>query len=231
MDSGLFERLPQGSMLKALGPRAYAALTAKGVRRRLERDRALFSQGDPGDSMVMVLSGLLKAYVVTARGREVVFDYFGPGAVIGEMAVFDGGSRSATVVACEASEVLNLQARDVLRYLEGDGAAALKVISLLCHRLRKTNALVEDAAASAMGPRLARAIVRLTEDPSFAAEAGGPVVLKMRQSDLAAYAGLSRENVNRQLQEWAERGLVATGRNRLEVRNPLRLEEIAEDFD
>jgi CRP-like cAMP-binding protein len=226
-DEAILKSLPKDSILHSLGKEAVLGLLQRAAKKAYAKGRMLYEQGAEGDSMTVVLSGMFKIYTVNARGREVVFTYVGSGGVIGEMSLFDAGPRSANVEASEAAEVLVLQARDVRAIIQKDGAAALRLIAELSKRLRRTNALLEDGAASALAPRLARAILRAADE--LGPLKTGPITLKLRQSDLAAYAGLSRENVNRQLQEWADEGLVTPGRGKLDLNNRKRMEEVAED--
>ncbi|MCW5724393.1 MAG: Crp/Fnr family transcriptional regulator [Maricaulaceae bacterium] len=206
------------SWLAALPVESTAALAARGAVRRLKTGEALFRQGDPGDSLALVENGLLRVAALCAAGREIVLDYVGPGGAVGELAVFDGAPRAADVTAAEPSTVRLIPAAAVRAHLRADGAAALAALGQLAARLRRTNALVEALSGSGLEPRLARTLLRHAD--------GG--ALRMTQGDLAAAAGLSRENVNRQLRDWARRGLVETGRGRLRLLQTKALEAIAE---
>ncbi|MDD3836491.1 MAG: Crp/Fnr family transcriptional regulator [Phenylobacterium sp.] len=212
------------SWLRALPAASAEQLLAEARPLELAAGEHLFHQGDPGDAMAVVDAGLLKASLVTARGREVVLAYHAPGDVVGELAVLDGAPRAASICALEASRVRLVAGPRVRAFLEADGALALAVAAMLAQRLRRTNELVEDAAGAPLEMRLARAIVRLLPDAAAGAE------LRLTQQDLAAYAGLARENVNRQLQDWAQRGLVRLGRGRLQLLAADELVEIAEDL-
>lgn len=231
MDRLVIDKLPQNSILRQLSNETLTALLGRATERKIARGRPLYQQGDPGDSMAVVLSGIFKVYVVTARGREVVIGFISQGGAIGEIALFDAGKRTATVEATETSQVLILQARDVRAAVARDGAAALRVIDLLCRRLRRTNMRVEDDAASALEPRLARAILRVVDELENAGDASERPLIPLRQSDLAAYALLSRENVNRQLQKWAAEGLVSLSRGNMRVLDLDALAELAEDAE
>ena len=224
--------LPGGSILGALGDSERAELAAIARRRRLAAGETVFAQGDPGDAMLVVLKGLLRIHILTASGREVVLDYAGPGQAIGEIAVLDGGPRAAGVTAVEASEVMMLTRRDLLPFLARHHDVALRVIGVLCARLRRTNDLVEaSSTALGIGPRLARGLLRLAGIAADGDGDAGPHPLKITQGELAAHVGLARENVNRQLREWEEAGLLELGRGRLSLRDAAALAEIAEESD
>ena len=229
--AGLRARLPEQSVLKPLSDAELDALFAFGATRRLARGESLFDRGDPGDSMMVVLSGTLKACAVTAQGREVVFDYIGPGGVVGEIAALDGEPRTARVVAMEPVELIVLQRRFLLPWLERHSGAALRIIRVLCHKLRRTNALVEDHAGLALGPKLARGLLRLAEEHGVNKAGRVGLGFPISQSDLGNYVSLSRENVNRQLREWAAAGYIELARGRVAIIDRDALGDIAEGLD
>jgi CRP/FNR family cyclic AMP-dependent transcriptional regulator len=219
--------LPDDSILKEIDSADFDALLSLAVPRRFRRGQTVFEEGDTGDSMMIVLSGRLKVSVVSAQGRETVLDYIGPGGIAGEVAVLDGGPRTATLTALESTEVVLLLRRDLFPYLARHTDVALRVIRTLCRRLRRTNVLVHDHATLAMAPRLARGLMRLL---ALHGEQNGEAIrLRMNQGELGGYVSLSRENVNRQLREWASEGIVALGRGSVMVLAPQTLARIAEE--
>jgi CRP-like cAMP-binding protein len=199
--------------------------------KRLGRCEAVVHQGDPGDSMMIVLSGYLRASVFSAGGREIILGYIQAGDVVGEIAVLDGRPRTATVTAEEPSELLVIGRDQMLAFLREHGAVALSVIASLCTRLRNATEMLSEQSNLGVAPRLARAILRLAAEMSPQGREYRLKELKIKQSDLGSYTGLARENVNRQLREWAEAGVLELGRGRLVIRQYGALENIAENLN
>lgn len=225
-------RLPEQSVLKSLSDEELNALFAFGVTRRLGRGEVLFERGDPGDSMMVVLNGTLKAAATTAQGREVVFDYIGPGGVVGEIALLDGEPRTARVVAMEPAELVVLQRRFLMPWLDRHRGAALRIIQVLCRKLRRTNELVEDQAGLAMGPKLARGLLRLAEEHGVRGKDGRlSFNFPISQGDIGGYVSLSRENVNRQLREWTSAGYIELDHGKVVIVDDEALDAIAEAGD
>ncbi|MFP3942608.1 MAG: Crp/Fnr family transcriptional regulator [Alphaproteobacteria bacterium] len=216
--------LPDDSLLKSLDAADLADLLRYAVRRSFRRGDTLCEQGAPGDSLMIVLSGTVKVCIFCGLGKEILLDRLGPGGVIGEIALFDGEPRAATVVAGEPALVLSLQRRDVMPFLASHADVALRIVQALCRKLRRTNALLEDHASLAMAPKLARGLLRLMAGQP--AEADGEI--RMSQSDIGNYVGLSRENVNRQLRQWVESGIVELGRGRIRLTDRAMITRIAE---
>lgn len=226
----VYDQLPEESFLRAMEREELGDLLRFATTKTLRANQTLFELGDEGDSMMIVLAGQLKICVFSAQGKEVVLDYFGVGGIIGEVAVLDGGPRAASAMATEKTELLVLHRRDLLPFLRTHLDIAIKVIGTLCDRLRRTNALVEANATLAMAPKLARGLLLLASEHGSTAGEGAPISLRIKQSDLANYVSLSRENVNRQLQEWVDEGFVELSRGRISVIDQESLGDIAEDM-
>jgi CRP-like cAMP-binding protein len=148
--------------------------------------------------------------MLSPAGGERILAVFGPGAVIGELSMIDGTPRSASVTA-----IRNAKLQFISRMtFESFGAANPDVykhlVSLLAGRLRDTNgALIATSFLSVKG-RVARSLLNLAE--AFGHDVGQGRILvrqKVTQSDLAAMAGIARENVSRVLQDWMRRKVVS----------------------
>ena len=223
--------LPKESILSGLNEVQRVELMRFARQNRVAAGKLLFSQGDPGDSLLVVLTGTLKVFILTPSGREVVLDYVSRGGLIGEIAVLDGGPRTAGVMAVDDCQLLMFRRADLLPFLSRHLDVALRVIEVLCARLRRTNDLVEASSTGlAMGPKLARGLLRLART-HHGDRPLKDAVLPIRQSDLAAHIGVSRENANRQLREWAEAGTLSLGRGRIVIHRAEDLEEIGSEAE
>jgi CRP/FNR family transcriptional regulator, cyclic AMP receptor protein len=166
---------------------------------QVDRGEILFRKGDPGQSLFIVVEGLIKIGVPAADGRELVLNLMRAGEVFGEIALIDGAPRSADAVAMAPSELLVVERRDFLPLVEDRPGAAMRIISLLCRRLRSTSEQVEDVAFLDVSSRLAKALLRLSPT-------GGYIAITQRE--LGQLIGLSRESTNKQLQVWQRQKLL-----------------------
>ena len=183
--------------------------------RRVGRDEAVIRRGDPDCSLMVLVQGRLRAGSVSAEGREVVMGLLEPGQVFGEVALLDGKPRSLDVIAVVDSTVLVLERRDFLPFLLAHPDLMLRLMMLLCERLRRTSVALEDAALAGLPARLGRLLLRLAED--YGSPYGQSVRLRVRmsQKDMSAQVAASRESVNRQLRQWREEGLVGAADGQL----------------
>ena len=197
------------SLFAALPTELSESLFAKARPILLKADQTLFTVGDEGNGCYRIEEGLLKASVAVPAGGERILAILGPSSVVGELSMIDHGPRSASVIALRDSKLSFIGRSAFEAFGEVRPELYRHLATLLARRLRDTdNALVATNFLSVKG-RLARTLLSLTEP--FGHDIGQGRILiqqKVSQSDLAAMAGIARENVSRVLNEWASRSLV-----------------------
>lgn len=216
-----------GGFLSSLGSDDRAALGALGRDRRFPRGGRLFLEGDRADAVYVLIEGQARIYTVTAEGNEVTLSVRGPGDLIGEMGALDLGSvRSASVVALDALHCRVIAAADLHAFLATHPAATLVLLRLLVGRLRDSDRRRTEFGSYTTTRRLARLLVEEAADDA-AAPPTVPIGLALSQHELAGLIGASRESVARALAELRGRGLVATGRRTITIRDPAGLRHYA----
>ena len=194
--------------------------------------KEIFGQGDDGDSMFILLSGRVKISTFSTAGKETVLTFLGPGDILGEIALLDGGSRTAAAVVIEETRALQLFRKDFLPFVASHPKMALQIINVLCERLRRTDMFVEEVATMQAGPRLARALLRLAENHGVEKEDGTiQISMKLSQANLGAHSGLMRENVNRQLKIWEENEILDNSAGIITLLQPDMLEEVVNELN
>jgi CRP-like cAMP-binding protein len=202
--------LPRDTLLTELPAELVHDLFLKARSLSLAADQMLFLAGDAGDGCYRIEEGLLKACIVAPGGGERILAIFGKGSIVGELSMLDGGPRSASVIALRDSKLSFVSRTAFMEFGSVTPELYRHVTSLLTHRLRDTNdALVATSFLSLKG-RVARALLILAE--AFGQDVGSGRILvrqKLTQSDLAAMAGIARENVSRILKDWTNRSLIS----------------------
>lgn len=178
-------------------------------QRRLAPRQVLFLKGDPGDGLYAIRRGQIRIGASDDAGQHMTMSLLGSGDVFGEIALLDGRSRTADAVATEETEMFFVPRREFLGMLNRDPSIAIQLIELLCERLRNMSERMEEGAFLPAATRLARRLVTLVTD--YGAE------IHVSQDELAALTGVSRETVNRQLQQWKRVGLLSLGRSRVMI--------------
>lgn len=206
----------QGSPLfRGLAPATLDRIAVLAVQRGYRRGEIVFSAGDTGDVLFGVVSGRIRISTGSPDGREIFLNIMEPGDTFGEIALLDGGPRTATATAMEASELVSLRREPLFGLLEKEPKAALELLRLCGERLRWTSGLLEDAALLDAPARLAKRLLSLSELHGEVVDGGRKV--RISQEELANFLGASRQAVNEQLQEWKARGWLTLGRGTVTV--------------
>lgn len=197
-------------LLSALPDKLAAGLLAQAKPVKLAADQTLFVAGDPGDGCYRIDEGLLKVSIASETGAERILAILGAGAIVGDLAMIDGKPRSATVTAlrdCKLSfvsrtmfDAFGAKQPEIYKYL----------LTLLAARLRATDEIVAAGSFLPLQGRVARALLDLAK--AFGNDVGGGRVVirqKVSQSDVAAMAGIARENVSRILNDWMREKVIS----------------------
>lgn len=188
----------------------------------MKKGETLLNQGDDGDSLIILLEGTVRISMATSNGREIVLNYCDAGEVVGEIALLDGEPRTASATAVTPGRYLRIARSAFEATMERFPKWPLRLLRQMAGRLRQTNAMIENDRAFTSGPRLARYIQRLMLEPS-----NDRLRLDLSQSELGNFAGISRENINRQLSAWADSGIIALESGRIRVTDYAILSRIA----
>lgn len=189
--------------------------------------RMIFQKGDPGDCLMIVVSGRIRIGTVGIDGREVMLNLVETSEVFGEIGVLDGKLRSADATALGDCELFVLDRARVLEFLERHPAVAVRLIGILCERLRHSTELIEDTMLLGMEQRVAKTLLRIGR--RYGVEKNGIIRIEkgLSQRDLGSFAGLARENVNRQMRSFKERGLIELDHGVIILKNVPALRAIA----
>lgn len=194
------------------------------------RGQFFFQQGKPATHVYVAVSGRVKLHALHPDGRAVIHRAVGPGEVFGGVALLGEQAYPASAEAwedCVALAWTGEQLRELaLRYPQ----VALNLVRMLADRVRELQAKVEELVAERVERRVARAVLRLVRQAGRRTEEGILIDLPLSREDLANLTGTTLYTVSRILSRWEERGIVASGRQRLVVRSPHAFVEIAEDL-
>ena len=186
----LFRDLPKASI-----ERLSSYLTLRQVR----LGTTIFAKGDAGTELIAIISGRVRISVPAEDGREAVLNIVHEGEVFGEIALLDGRLRTADAVAITDCEFMTIERCRFLPVLYEQPEAAIKLIEILCVRLRQTSEQVEDVMFLNLKARLAKLLLRLANQ----AEGPFPRKILVTQQEMSRMIGVSREGINKQLRSWA----------------------------
>lgn len=207
----------------ALGQAERTRFVAAAKSRNYKAGEPIFLMGDAGDSMLLVETGEVRISYPSASGKTVLLSELKPGAVFGEIALLDGGERSADATAATNCTLAVFERRDFVAMLEASWPLAEAVLKLVCARLRTSDQRMADLAFFDLPGRLAKTLLSRAKP----APGGGPARVSDTQGALASMVGGSRETVNRVLRKWEKDGLIAIADGRISLIDPEELARAA----
>ncbi len=198
-------RVLTGSRLLSGVPEAdLRPFAAAATSRRYRRGQLLFCEGDPGDSILLVVDGSLKAVSTSSHGEELLLAVVERGETVGELAVADGGVRSATLVALTDATVLRVPREAVLAATERSPALTRALLASLAGTVRRLTGDAADLVFLDIPRRVAKLLLSL-------AGAGDVVRTRLTQTELAEKVGASRQSLNAALQGLQRRNWIRVG--------------------
>lgn len=198
--------LSGSSLFCELSYEALAELAQHAQSRLVRAKQVVLAQGERSDEMYAVIHGRLKVMRSNTEGRELTLAILEAGEVFGELAMLDGGPRTATIEALEDCELLVLQRAMVDQYLNAHPLVMRSMIQTLCERLRSADELVQDTLFLPLPQRLAKVLRQLAQNHGDETSEGIRIDLKLTQQELANFVGATRESVNKQLSAWETQG-------------------------
>jgi CRP/FNR family transcriptional regulator, cyclic AMP receptor protein len=208
----------------ALGPELLDQLSSYAIPRSVKRGTTIVARGDAGTALFAICSGTVKISTPSAEGKGAVFNLISEGAIFGEIAVLDGLPRSADATALTDCDLMVIERRDFVSLIHERPEFALKLIEVLCRRLRHTTGQLEDVMFLDLPGRLAKALLHASENEGMP-ESGK--MIKLTQRNLSEMIGMSRESTNKQLRSWEKQKLISLQRGGIVILAPAALETIA----
>lgn len=194
--------LRQTSLLRSLPEGDLEALAAASRLRTFRRGQIVFTAGDPGDTLIVVISGRIKVVVRSADGGELTLTIIGPGDVLGELSVADGGPRSADAETLDECRLLLVPRETILDVCSRAPAVAQALTASIAAMLRRLTEAASDLVFLDMPRRVAKMLLGQPRGDD------GLLRLTVSQEELAHQVGSTRQSVNAALRGFERRGWI-----------------------
>lgn len=195
-------------------------LAQQAVQRRLAAEEIIFLEGEASAGLWLIERGRVKAYKMTAEGREHVLHLLGPGDTFNDIPALDGAPNAASTMALTDVLAWVIPTKVLQAALQQDHELALAVLRGLTKRIRNLVVQLEDLALRSVTARLARFLLEQAENPSLS----GPAITRAL---IATHLATSPETVSRALHTLEETGALSFDRHRIVIHKPELLKEIA----
>ena len=210
VDSSSFDRgiLSKNRLLSQLEPHEMEVLTGFSRMIRFGPEEVIFNKGDPGDSLYAILEGRVGIRTVSEDGKEILLNILESGDVFGEIALLDGRERTAGAVTMQPTELLRVGRVEFMPFLEQHPRLCLRLMSVLCERLRWTSDIIESTIFLDIPHRLAKRLLALVKEHGSETDTGIKINIKFSQEDLAKMLGVTRESVNKGIRSLQKEGAI-----------------------
>jgi CRP/FNR family cyclic AMP-dependent transcriptional regulator len=202
------EVLARAGLFQGIDPEVAAPIVKELEYVDVSRGEVIFAEGEPGDSLYIVLSGKVKVSRRAQDGRENMLAVMGPSELIGELSLFDPGPRTATALAITDTRLAKLKQSMLRPWITQHPEIALQLLHVLARRLRRTNDIVADLIFTDVPGRVAKNLLQMAK--KFGNREGDRIRVThdLTQEELAQLVGASRETVNKALADFAGRGFL-----------------------
>ena len=210
IDEELLKKVPLFSDLTA---QEIKLVVASGSRRKFQAKNLIFQEGDPGDHLIIILTGKVKILLSGKDGQDFILSIFGPGEFFGEMAILESAPRSASAFTVQPCEFFLLGQNDFTTLLQKNPRIAIKVLKNLSQRLRKTTEQVRSLVMFDIYGRVGRCLLNLAEKQGANSNSRFWIANRPPFQELAQMIGCSRETVSRTFKLLKENGCLTVTRN------------------
>jgi CRP/FNR family cyclic AMP-dependent transcriptional regulator len=183
-------------------------------QKNFSRNEIILMEEDTPNYMYLIFSGKVKVVQMSAEGREKVLAYHEKGEFFGEMALIDGKTSPATIIAIEDTEIGLIQRASFETYFLKNEKVLRQLITMLCRRLRESWMMVKVLSFADAEQRVRATLKILSEQYGEKDVRGTTITLKLTHRDIASYSSVSRETATRILDRFIKEGEVEMVRNR-----------------
>ena len=189
--------LAKAALFRGLSPALRSDIAQRMRETAFDAGQLVFSRSDPGTHLYLITEGKVRISVVTPDGKELSFRHVGPGEVLGEIAVLDGGARSADATAVAKTRAMSLSKPSLDELISHNPPLAKSALAFVCARLRETTSQLEAIALHPLEVRVARFLMQALRLKGLDLDQPEIVLtLGMSQGELALLVGASRPRVN-----------------------------------
>ena len=225
IDRSLVADLP---LFAGLGPEELDAILSEARSARYAKNSAIFEQGADAHSFFVLLHGHVRASKTTPAGQQVVMRYVTPGELFGVAMAIGLSKYPATATAVDDSVVLAWPSASWPRLVAQHPSLASSTLQTVGHRLQESHTRIIEMSTQQVERRVAHALLRLARQAGRKVEQGVEIDFPISRQDIAEMTGTTLHTVSRTLSGWEQQGLIESSRQRIVLRDPHKLFQLAE---
>lgn len=176
------------------------------VEKHFSRNKLIFLEEDTQNYMYIILSGKVKVVHLSPDGKEHILAVHKTGDFFGEMALLDGKTSPATVIAMEDTHIMIMSKKDFEEHLLKSNKVLRQIISILCSRLRESWMVLKVLSLPRAEDRIKTVLKLMGMQYGLQDQRGTVITIKLTHQDIADYSSVSRETVTRFLSKLVKDG-------------------------
>ena len=208
LDEAAYRLIASNRILRHIPEQDLRALVRRSSLLNISSRDTLFSQGDTGRTVLVVLNGYIKLSSTTLSGREAILDIASPGSIFGELAVLNDWPRSASAMALTRCRLLSIDGPQLIQVLLRSTESLFAIIRLLSDRLRIATEQMTDAVDLPAPTRVAKALIYLAAMNARPEGDTLHIEFQLSQRELGGLTGLTRESINKHLAAFRDAGTI-----------------------
>ncbi|MEX0704595.1 MAG: Crp/Fnr family transcriptional regulator [Planctomycetales bacterium] len=221
-----FWYLKRCDLFERLTSEQTAALERRSRSRTFDRGDLIYLPSDRNESVLLLTSGRVKIYHLTAEGKQAVLALVEPGEIFGELAVFGEGRREEFAETMEKSTLVLIPGEAVRELMEQHPLVSMQVTRLMGLRRQQVERRLKSLLFRSNRERLAFLLLELAEKYGQPSSQSILIGIRLSHQELANIIGSTRETVTVLLGELQAEGLIAVSRRQIILREPVRLAAI-----
>lgn len=202
------ETLARAGIFQGVDPDAVVNLISQMQTESFPRGTTIFDEGEPGDTLYIIIDGKVKLARHAPDGRENLLSVMGPSDMFGELSIFDPGPRTSSAVCVTEVETATMDSEMLRTWINDHPEISQQLLRVLARRLRRTNASLADLIFTDVPGRVAKTLLQLANRFGTQEGSGLRVNHDLTQEEIAQLVGASRETVNKALATFAQRGWI-----------------------
>ena len=202
------ETLSRAGIFQGVDPDAVVNLISQMQTESFPRGTTIFDEGEPGDTLYIIIEGKVKLARHAPDGRENLLSVMGPSDMFGELSIFDPGPRTSSAVCVTEVNAATMDSEMLRTWINDHPEISQQLLRVLARRLRRTNASLADLIFTDVPGRVAKTLLQLANRFGIQEGNGLRVNHDLTQEEIAQLVGASRETVNKALATFAQRGWI-----------------------
>ncbi len=213
------EFLKNAAIFEDLEDRDFARISACGVEKNYKKGDVILMEEESGSALFVIIKGEVKVVRIGDDGREVILSILGPSDIFGEMALLDGETRSASVIALEQAELFMIHRKDFLALLHEYPSIAISLLRHLTQRLRRADALIKSLSLKDAYHRVGYVVLQFADERGRIKQGKVEVDNLPVQQEIANMAGTTRETVSRTFSKMEKLKLINVNGNSIVIQD------------